>query len=331
MKDRVPLYPGRVTLTPVSGQANTFDLVRADQPTQEGTPLNKASLLKDTTAALFGLGTDAVPDDVLSQIFAFENNLGNMWVWAKAEPDYSEPGSSIDYGETWRPICTLSNTSLYIYYSDNYTIVNGKAVLTNPSSVAGKDFTSNVNYFKPHIIGKYIQLIDSSTYPVEGYKEVYKQAPNGDFMYKNSTSFGNYLTKLYNFQTMHGNIIGYVLTSTNEAPTESGYVFRSMGRLGEKGRIATGSYTGTGTYGGSNPNSLTFDFIPRFVVVILLGTDSAPNSIKIAWCTGIADHGQDSGAARFIQTGNSLSWYSTYSAELQANVSSTTYCWFAIG
>ena len=34
-----------------------------DQPTQEGTPLNKASLLKDTTAALLGLGTDAVPDD----------------------------------------------------------------------------------------------------------------------------------------------------------------------------------------------------------------------------------------------------------------------------
>lgn len=34
-----------------------------DQPTQEGSPLNKASLLKDSTAALLGLGTDAVPDD----------------------------------------------------------------------------------------------------------------------------------------------------------------------------------------------------------------------------------------------------------------------------
>ena len=66
MKDRVPLYPGRVTLTPVSGQANTFDLVRADQPTQEGTPLNKASLLKDATAALYGKTAEAVPDDLLS-------------------------------------------------------------------------------------------------------------------------------------------------------------------------------------------------------------------------------------------------------------------------
>lgn len=39
--DRIPTYPGRVTLTPVSGQTNTYDLVRADQPIEEGTPLNK--------------------------------------------------------------------------------------------------------------------------------------------------------------------------------------------------------------------------------------------------------------------------------------------------
>lgn len=63
MQDRVSLYPGRVKLEPVAGQTNLYDLTRADQPTQEGTPLNKASLLKDATAALLGLGTDAVPDD----------------------------------------------------------------------------------------------------------------------------------------------------------------------------------------------------------------------------------------------------------------------------
>ena len=40
--NRVPLYPGRVTLDPVSG--NTYDLTRADQPTQVGTPVNAALL-----------------------------------------------------------------------------------------------------------------------------------------------------------------------------------------------------------------------------------------------------------------------------------------------
>lgn len=63
MQDRVPLYPGRVTLTPVAGQENTFDMARADQPTQEGTPLNKATLLKDVTASILGLPNTAVPDD----------------------------------------------------------------------------------------------------------------------------------------------------------------------------------------------------------------------------------------------------------------------------
>lgn len=51
MKDRVPLYPGRVKLEPVAGQANTYDMTRADQPQQEGTKLNKANLLTDETAA----------------------------------------------------------------------------------------------------------------------------------------------------------------------------------------------------------------------------------------------------------------------------------------
>lgn len=78
MQDRVPRYPGRVKLVPVSGQENVFDLVRADQPTQDGTPLSKATLLKDSTAALYGLGTGAVPDDVFADILARLNVCARM-------------------------------------------------------------------------------------------------------------------------------------------------------------------------------------------------------------------------------------------------------------
>ena len=74
MQDRVSLYPGRVKLVPVAGQENTYDMVRADSPTQEGTPLNKDSLLKDATAALFGLGADAVPNDVLAMLKTLVSN-----------------------------------------------------------------------------------------------------------------------------------------------------------------------------------------------------------------------------------------------------------------
>ena len=44
VKNRLPKYPGRVTLTPVNGQANTFDMVRADEATEAGTPIDKELL-----------------------------------------------------------------------------------------------------------------------------------------------------------------------------------------------------------------------------------------------------------------------------------------------
>lgn len=40
--DRVPTHPGRVKLVPVPGQANTYDMVRADEPVSPGTPINRA-------------------------------------------------------------------------------------------------------------------------------------------------------------------------------------------------------------------------------------------------------------------------------------------------
>lgn len=42
--DRVPLNPGRIKLIPVDGLDDTFDMERADNPTVEGTPMNKATL-----------------------------------------------------------------------------------------------------------------------------------------------------------------------------------------------------------------------------------------------------------------------------------------------
>ena len=53
--DRIPTYPGRVKLIPVAGQANTYDLVRADEPLVTGTPINRAlfeSIVSVAEAAL---------------------------------------------------------------------------------------------------------------------------------------------------------------------------------------------------------------------------------------------------------------------------------------
>lgn len=81
MRDRVPMYPGRVRLTPVPGQDGLYDMVRADRPTQEGTPLNKATLLSDETAAMLGLPKTATPDDA----FRMVPGVGDIFTSARAD------------------------------------------------------------------------------------------------------------------------------------------------------------------------------------------------------------------------------------------------------
>lgn len=70
MKDRIPKYPGRVLVTPEDGsEAFYATLTRADEAEQDGDPINKNTLLKDATAALYELGSSAVPDEVLAKIY----------------------------------------------------------------------------------------------------------------------------------------------------------------------------------------------------------------------------------------------------------------------
>ena len=69
MKDRIPTYAGRIKLIPVDESNGIYDIVRADEPIQEGTPINKNTLLKDETANIVGLGEEATPDDCFNFLF----------------------------------------------------------------------------------------------------------------------------------------------------------------------------------------------------------------------------------------------------------------------
>lgn len=65
MTDRNVQFPNRYQLVKVPGTDDIYDLTPAPGTiTAEGTLINKATLLQDATAALYGLGTDAVPDEV---------------------------------------------------------------------------------------------------------------------------------------------------------------------------------------------------------------------------------------------------------------------------
>ena len=72
MKDRVVQFPHRYQLVPVAGQTNVYDFVPVTGTvTEVGTPINKANLLKDETAALYDLtGEDATVDGALARAFS---------------------------------------------------------------------------------------------------------------------------------------------------------------------------------------------------------------------------------------------------------------------
>lgn len=77
MKDRVPKYPGRMKLTHSDGTVEYVTIERADEPVEEGTPLNKASLLSDDTAVMLGFQTDDDPtvDEALAKVFASKQSF----------------------------------------------------------------------------------------------------------------------------------------------------------------------------------------------------------------------------------------------------------------
>ncbi len=102
------------------------------------------------------------------------------------------------------------------------------------------------------------------------------------------------------------------------------------------GKIATGSYVGTGCSGSDCANTLTFSFKPALVVVIGWDTEKEYGG-SLTMVQGASASG-DTGAGMLTPCdvtwdGNSVSW-SYISADFswrQYNAANTTYHWFAIG
>lgn len=187
MQDRVSLYPGRVKLTPVAGQDNLYDLTRADQPTQDGTPLNKATLLNDDTAALYGLDEAAVPDDVLSiiktlldtaqstangrAIISVGTYQGTGIVHSRDNP------KRLTFGFT--PKFFILHTGESLYYSGtygsgisiaNYLLVpykNGKEISMTVESSGSPNYYKHVNVTLANNAASWYAISSSSSYPAD--------------------------------------------------------------------------------------------------------------------------------------------------------------------
>lgn len=356
MQDREPTYPGRVTLTPVFGLANTYDMERADRPLQQGTPLNKASLLKDATAALFGLGTGAVPDDVLAELGKYKQ----YW-WRRRAKTVVEKRTNIT-GEV--QVTRDASPGRQFYYSKTVSLdPNGGVSLVSPVTLDGFASSSTSadalsESLKPYLdnVPYYISsdIVDGKIYYVPtgshiGYKSVnpnyltfclYRYSSKTFYMALSDSSLSDPKVPA---QLVEGVVQTgdwqYVQSSNRNAYPDSGiqdgYEYEYLGIPFDSAvtapKIDTGFYTGTGTYDSKNKTSITFPFVPKWLMIYDKSFASyafwndlmtSPMTTHINYTTGRS--------ATFSFDGFTLSWYAENAAS-QLNTENRIFYYIAIG
>lgn len=295
----------------------------------------KNETLTNTTAALFDLGGDAVPDDVLNVLSRFQSGLGNEYLW-------------LAYKETWE----LSEVTVPLIgrvpYDDPityYDSVNFDSASGTISGVGSHTFqpTSYSDSAWNQIVGKYctFSYIENG-YPVGTYFKIDSRTSNSDSKFSGKALVPARTSREEKF-----------VNSANQdaypPAIPDGYTYTSLGQIGNKVQIETGSYVGTGTYGQNNPNTLTFGFEPEIVFIssnydnnngqfcaVFFTSMLKSSFVNYGWfdISGISSFNPLNGQhwARKSDDGKTLIYYSgNSSAAYQGNASGVTYYYIALG
>lgn len=336
MTDRNVQHPKRYQMVPVQGTTDIVDLTPAPgEIYAEGTLINKATLLKDATAALFGLGTDAVPDDV----FAWLGKYNQYW-WRRKKETVSYEILLDNKANTF----IFKNTNP-IAVSDINTFSNVSAGPLGEIQTSGKAaYSISAGSANEYAIlntlgGRYF-------YPVyQGVEQttLYRMSEGSVATSKSEdgvTSISVLAQRVY-VKTITAGEWFYLYSSNRSAYPDSGeqdgYEYEYLGIPFENAvgapKIETGSYVGTGTAGGGTPNTLTFNFTPKLVCISSDGYNQSVSTQFISPRTnGYSLNGNGVKMLSVSWSGNSVSWYSSANQALeQMNSSGITYGYIAIG
>ena len=303
-------------------------------------------LFSASTAALFGLGSDAVPDDVLAWIGKY-----NQYWWEKSAINTNvikaDIQRSIIVGEDGTGIALL-------YAKDIRVNSDGTIGLVDPSYVEGTFGSSSA------AISIMKRLTNNSPCYVTGF---YGDPGGVYFLPTGSTVSTSYETTFHcsaskvdtsDIATVKCQVVStagdppvveYVQSQDSSAYPEYGEQDGNLyGHLGVPLNLATssprteqGSYVGTGAYGVDNPNKLTFGFEPKLIFIggpycVGLFLPGHSGYLYVEEDQGSANVHLDSWAYRYIITGNSLIWYCYNStADRQLNKQGFEYRYIALG
>lgn len=352
MYDRIPTpgQEGRMLISPEGGTPYYATVAMADNPTQEGTLINKATLLKDATAALFGLGASAVPDDVHNWVGQYATHWWSV-LHGQASTGYKEVRADIAANTA-----VTGAAAITISLSKTLTIdqSTGAVALASPTTISFPKYPATYAAIEPYVAQLmaqapvYIQgLADDNTgvyYLPSGStygtgtgsgNTVYARANADDYytvtMNAGATVSAQKITsQLYNIPAGATTYVNS--TDRNAYPddaTEGNLTYRYLGvpfdNAVKAPEMEIGSYVGTGLYGDGNPNSLTFNFAPRLVMIWKLG--SVAYFFLFARGDSTYSRQADSGIITSLPCtfdGNNLSWYAVTALD-QANQSNDNY------
>lgn len=229
----------------------------------------------------------------------------------------------------------------YYKYASSISVAdNGTISLDNPSQISFDRYNGGQSYANSclaEIAGKFMYLSNRhSGTDAPDSKPPFNSVPSGVVHIPSDAT----LT-----WTEGGALDGFVLSKyqpvTGYAAIPAGTIIEYLGKLGDKARVKVVSYVGTGTYGSNHPNSLTFDFVPKLVIVALSKDKSNnPNvmpspqqgwSNMFLWIYGMKMTNTSSSEIHFINDGKNLSWYAYNYASNQCNESGSAYTAVAIG
>lgn len=310
-----------------------------------------SNILSDTTKAMYGLGTDAVPDDV----FAWLGKYNQYW-WKKRvyveTSGYEEKRT--DATTTVNLLYANDNTTTNtISYSDSISInqSTGTVSLKNPSTVTLRYNKYSESELINLFAGKYIKGAKDSplTIYLVGAKIGQKPlATNGNLLqnFDSDSETGRYICitypalKVITSQQVTTPTIGdwsYLQSSNRNAYPDSGitdgYEYQYLGTPFKNAadppiEIEVVEYTGTGT---NKTVSITFKNTPRAVFIL---PNNNSNSYICWWifnstqfCSTYTTGGY---TASFDVSTNTLSWSGKTYAERWGNDSGTKHIAIAI-
>lgn len=288
-------------------------------------------------------GSAAAVQRVFTPLLRFQAGLGNEYVWIKEhiEPEFDAPTSQTN--QTVHDTALMGNSWLYYadsldaFFAGNFTSIEcSSANFANSSAVLA--------YMNANCKGKFISNCHSKI--TNTFGNVRYIPPTSSFYY--SSAYGTFAmcTKLDSYGEVIGQIVrdGYINSTDSGAypPSVSdGHTYTALGQLGKKLQMASGSYVGAGRSGPDYPNTLTFPFPPKILIIQSSGVSSntsAPQfmvalrgllSVPVLYSSSSYQLSQ----IFFTWDDLTVSWHSNtfgYDAT-QLNSSGKTYLYVAIG